>query len=123
MDYKLYTHILPWKYVMKALIVYDSAHGNTEQITKSIGDALASDVRLLRASEVNPSDVESLDLRIVGSLTYGGRPTPPIQYFLKKVPRPAVRAIKVDTFDIRVSMKWVKIFGFAAGKIAGRLKG
>jgi flavodoxin I len=107
---------------MKSLIVYDSAYGNTEKIARSIGDAIVGDVKVLRASEVNPSDVESLDLLIVGSPTYGGRPTPPIQAFLKEVSEPAVKGLKVATFDTRVPAKWVKIFGFAAGKIAGRLK-
>jgi len=107
---------------MKVLIVYDSAYGNTEEIAKSIGDAITGDVKVVRAGEVNPSDVESLDLLIVGSPTYGGRPTPPIQGFLKEVSGPAVKGIKVAAFDTRVSMKWVKILGFAAGKIASRLK-
>jgi flavodoxin I len=107
---------------MKALIVYDSAYGNTEQVARSIGGAVAGDVKVLRVGEVSPSDVESLDLLIVGSPTYGGRPTPPVQGFLKEVSGSAVRGVRVAAFDTRVSAKWVKIFGFAAGKIAGRLK-
>ncbi len=107
---------------MKALVVYDSAYGNTEEIAKSIGNTIVGDVKVVRASEVNPSDVESLDLLIVGSPTYGGRPTPPVQGFLKEVSESAVKGISVAAFDTRVSAKWVKVFGFAAGKIAGRLK-
>ena len=107
---------------MKALVVYDSVYGNTEEIAKSIGDAIAGDVKVLRAGEVNPSDVELLDLLIAGSPTYGGRPTPLIQGFLKEVSGSAVKGVKVAAFDTRFSTKWVKIFGFAAGKIAGHLK-
>jgi len=107
---------------MKALVVYDSVYGNTEEIAKSIGDAIAGDVKVLRAGEVNPSDVELLDLLIAGSPTYGGRPTPLIQGFLKEVSGSAVKGVKVTAFDTRFSTKWVKIFGFAAGKIAGHLK-
>ena len=107
---------------MKALIVYDSAYGNAEKIAKSIGDAIAGNVKVLRVGEVNPSDVESLDLLIVGSPTHGGRPTLPIQGFLKEVSESAVKGIKVAAFDTRLSAKWARIFGCAAGKIADRLE-
>jgi flavodoxin len=107
---------------MKSLVVYDSIYGNTEKIAKSIGDAIADDVKLQRAGEVNPSDMESLDLIIIGSPTYGGRPTPLIQGFLKEVDESIVKGVKVAAFDTRFSAKWVKIFGFASGKIARSLK-
>jgi len=70
---------------MKALIVYDSVYGNTEKIARSIGSAITGDVKVLRAAEVNPSELESVDLLIVGSPTHGGRQTPAIQDFLNKV--------------------------------------
>jgi len=107
---------------MKSLIVYDSAYGNTEKIAKSIGDAIAGDVKVMRAGEVNPSDMESLDLFIVGSPTYGGRPTPAMRDFLNKISKTAISGINVGAFDTRISARWVRIFGYAAGKIAGRLK-
>lgn len=62
---------------MKALIVYDSMYGNTEKIAKSIGGAITGDVKVLRISEVIPSELESLDFLIVGSPTQGGRPPTP----------------------------------------------
>ena len=107
---------------MKALIVYDSAYGNTEEIAKSIGSAITGDVKVLRAGEVNPSDLESIDLLIAGSPTYGGRPTPVVRDFLNKVPKAAINGINVAAFDTRISARWVRIFGYAAGKIAGLLK-
>ena len=60
---------------MKTLIVYDSAYGNTEKIAKAIGDAITGEAKVLRVSEVNPSEFKTFDLLIVGSRTYGGRPT------------------------------------------------
>ena len=108
---------------MKALIVYDSVYGNTGEIAKSIGGAITGDVKVLRAAEVNPSELESVDLLIVGSPTQGGRPTPAIQDFLNKVSEPAIKGINIAAFDTRFSTRWVGIFGYAAGKIAGNLKG
>jgi len=77
---------------VKALIVYDSLHGNTEKIARAIAAALApsADVKVLRAGEANPSELESIDLLIVGSPTQGGRPTPAIQDFLTRVSEPAM---------------------------------
>jgi len=105
---------------MKALIVYDSVYGNTEKIAKSIGGAVTGDVKVLQIGEVNPSELASIDLLVIGSPTHGGRPTPAIQDFINKIP--AVNGINVAAFDTRLSMKLVGIFGYAAGRIADNLK-
>ena len=107
---------------MKALIVYDSIYGNTEKIARAIGGAIIGEVKVLRVDEVNPSELESIDLLIVGSPTQGGRPTPAIQDFLDRVSGP-IRGINVAAFDTRLSTRWVGIFGYAVGKIADNLKG
>jgi len=108
--------------MMKALIVYDSVYGNTEKIAIAIGGAITGEVKVLRAGEAHPSELESIDLLIVGSPTQGGRPTPAIQDFLSKVPESAIRGISVAAFDTRFSTRWVKVFGYAEGKIADSLK-
>lgn len=107
---------------MKTLIVYDSVHGNTEKIARAIGDAISGEVEVLRAGEVVSTDLGALDLLIVGAPTYGGRPTPPVRDFLSRVPVGALEGTSVAAFDTRIPARWVRIFGFAAGKIAGRLK-
>jgi len=107
---------------MKTLVVYDSAYGNTEEIARAIGSAIAGEVKVLSAGEVNPSELESIDLLIAGSPTYGGRPTPPMLDFLKKVGEQAIKGINVAAFDTRIPAKWVTIFGYAAGRIAGNLE-
>ena len=107
---------------MKTLIVYDSVHGNTERIARAIGEAVAGDVKVLRAAQVSASELGALDLLIVGAPTYGGRPTGVIQDFLKTVPASALEGINVAAFDTRLTAKWVRIFSYAAPRIAGRLK-
>lgn len=67
-------------------------------------------------------DSASTDLLIVGSPTHGGRPTPAIQDFLNRVSASAIKDIDVAAFDTRFSTRLVRIFGYAAGKIAGSLK-
>jgi len=109
---------------MKALIVYDSVHGNTEKIARAIAEAItpSCEVKVLRAGEANPSDLASVDLLIVGSPTHGGRPMPGVQDLLTKIPELSLQGINVAAFDTRLPAKLVRVFGYAAGRIAGNLK-
>jgi len=59
---------------------------------------------------------------IVGAPTQGGRPTQPVQNFLAGIPDGVVRRIKVAAFDTRYAGRFVKMFGFAADRIAESLK-
>lgn len=106
---------------MKTCIAYDSVHGNTEKIARAMGDSIGGEVLVVRAGEVKES--ESCDLFIVGGPTHAGRPTPPIGDLLKRIPDGALEGTSVAAFDTRVPKKWVRLFGFAAPKIAGKLKG
>jgi flavodoxin len=108
---------------MKALIIYDSLYGNTENIAKAIGGAISNDVKVLPVGQANPAELKSLDLLILGSPTQGGRVTKPMQAFLDKIPSTSLKGIKVAAFDTRYTSRFVKIFGYAAGRIADNLKG
>ena len=107
---------------MKALIVYDSVYGNTEKIARAIAEAItpSNEVKVLQAGEADPSELTSIDLLIVGSPTHGGRPTPAVQNLLNKVSK--LQGIKVAAFDTRIPTKLVRVFGYAAGRIANNLK-
>ena len=107
---------------MKALVIYDSLYGNTEKIAKAIGGAISSEVKVLPVGQANPAELKSLDLLIVGSPTQGGRATKPIQAFLDKIPGTDLKGINVAAFDTRYASKWVRIFNYAAGRIADNLK-
>ena len=107
---------------MKTLVVYDSVHGNTEKVAKAIGDAIAGEVKVLRSGEVNETDLESLDLFIVGAPTHGGRPMPATRDFLDLIRKSDLDGTSVAAFDTRMTTKWVRIFGYAAPRIAGKLK-
>lgn len=107
---------------MKAVVVYDSLYGNTEKIAKAIGGAVGDEAKVVRAGDVSLSELESVDLLVVGSPTQGGRPTTATQELLKKVSESAVRGVNVAAFDTRVTARWAAIFGYAAGRIAKSLK-
>ncbi len=107
---------------MKTLVVYDSVHGNTEQIARAIGETLGGEAEVLRAEAVDPSQLKTVDLLFVGAPTHGGRPSPAMQSFLEKVQGSALQGIDVVAFDTRLSKRWVRIFGFAAGRIGSALE-
>ena len=104
---------------MKALVIYDSTYGNTEKIAQAIGQALAAEVR--RVGQVNPSDLKAFELVFIGSPTMGGRPTEAIQGLLKAV-GPGFKGANVAAFDTRLTARWVRIFSYAAPRIADSLK-
>ena len=109
---------------MKILIIYDSVYGNTEQIARAIATALndSGKVEILDAREIDNRNLKNVDLLIIGAPTQGGRPTPPIHDFLDKIYRQDIKQTGLAAFDTRLTAKWVKIFGYAADKIADNLK-
>ena len=107
---------------MKTLVVYDSVHGNTEKIARAIGDAVGGDVEVLHAGAADPSALKTVDLLFVGAPTHGGRASPEMQGFLKNVQGSTLEGINVAAFDTRLTARWVRIFGYAAGRIGKTLE-
>jgi flavodoxin len=103
---------------MKVLVVYDSVYGNTQKIAEAIGSAAGSAAEVVRASQVDPERLAAVDLLVVGAPTQGGRPTKPVQDLIAGLPEAAVKGKKFASFDTRYSGRFVKVFGFAADRIA-----
>ena len=108
---------------MKILVVYDSQYGNTEQIAKAIASGLSSsgEVRILKISEVKSTDISGINLLIIGSPTQGSKATPAIQEFLDKLPDNSFKDTKSVAFDTRMTNRIIRMFGYAAPKIAKSL--
>jgi flavodoxin I len=119
---------------MKAMVVYDSAYGNTEKIARAIGDALGTqgEVEVVRAGDAKPDQLAGLALLVVGSPTQKFSPTGATTGFLKGIPKNGLQGVKVAAFDtrfaesdinkVRILAFFVRIFGYAAEPIAGRLQ-
>lgn len=119
---------------MKALVIYDSEFGNTEQVAKTIGSSLGTpeEAQVKRVGEVKMEDLEGIGLIIVGSPTQRFRPTPAMKDFLKRIPPNGLRGIRAAAFDTRLTDEefettrigsfFVGIFGYAAQPIANELK-
>lgn len=118
---------------MKALVVYDSVFGNTEQIARAIGGGLGSapDVQVLRVGEARPEQVTGVDLLVVGSPTRGFRPTPATKDFVAAIAENGLQDVRVAAFDTRIAVEdvnnvllsvLVRLFGYAAAPIAKGLE-
>jgi flavodoxin len=107
---------------MKALVVYDSKWGNTEAIAKAIAAGINKDARVAKVGEPAASDVEGLALLVVGSPVLGGKPSKPMQEYLKTIVQSSTTKMRIATFDTRMKMKFAEKFGFAADRMADQLK-
>jgi flavodoxin I len=107
---------------MKVLIVYDSLYGNTEQIANAVGAAITGEVKVVKVGQADAAEVGSYDMVLIGSPTQGGRHTKPMQEFLGKIPDGALKNKNAAAFDTRLTTKLVKLFGYAANRIADDLK-
>lgn len=105
---------------MRALVVYDSTYGHTEQIAQAIGEAIAGQVS--RVGQVVAADVAEFDVLILGSPTHGGQYTPEIQDLLAALP--PLKGTQVAVFDTRTATIWNRIlpFGYAAPRMARTLE-
>jgi flavodoxin len=116
---------------MKAVIIYDSVYGNTAKIGRAMKDALAAhEVAMIKVGDADMEKVKGADLLIVGSPTHGGRPTPAMKNFLRKIPKNTLRGIRAATFDTGIPKAGqgaflklvISVLGYAAKHIATALK-
>jgi len=108
---------------MNVQVIYDSTYGYTEQVAQAIADALADagSVRLLRANKVQPSDLEGVDLLVVGCPTHKRRPTPAIEAFLHCIATTSLSEVSAAAFDTRYRKPRL-LTGSAAGRLAKSLR-
>jgi flavodoxin len=111
---------------MKALVAYDSAYGNTEQVARAIGSALGpqEDVETLRVGDITPERLSGVSLLVVGCPTQKFSPTGATTRLLKSIPKDGLKGVKVAAFDtrfteaeverVKILAFLVRMFGYAA---------
>ena len=106
---------------MKSLIVYDTRHGNTEQIANAIAEPLGriGEVVVKSAAGVNAEDVGTADFVVVGSPTHAWDMTPESKGLFERISgtRYDKRAAAFDTKLVQRTAEG------AAGKIDRALRG
>jgi flavodoxin len=101
---------------MKALVVYDSVFGNTEQVARAIAAALQTAV--LPVSQVRPENLIGLDVLVIGSPTRGFRPTEGISQLLNALSKTHLVGVGVAAFDTRIDLTTIdsSVFRFIVDK-------
>lgn len=99
---------------MKILVVYDSVFGNTEQIARAIGAALAGEGEVLvqRVTTVTSAHLVGVNLLIVGSPTRGFAATPDLNAWLANLPAGALTGVRAVAFDTRIDASTIGFFLF-----------
>jgi len=106
---------------MKTLVVYDSTFGNTEKIARAVAAAIPGRVKVLKVGTVSDEDLGDADLLVLGSPTVGGRATKPMHDFVARITGGQAAKIRLAAFDTRIAMKFARVFGYAAPRIADAL--
>lgn len=108
--------------LMRALIVFDSAHGNTERIATAVGAALLSHgtVAVQSVAEAPVPDPASFDLLVVGGPTQRHGLSPALAVWLDGLGRRTLNGVPAAAFDTRYRMA-VLLSGSAAGLVGRRL--
>lgn len=83
------------------LVVYDSNYGNTKTVAEAIVKTLEANLK--RADFVTLTDLENVDILIIGSPINGWRPTENIQNLLKKIKDIDFKNKRFATFDTRIN--------------------
>jgi flavodoxin len=118
---------------MRALVLYDSVFGNTEQIARAIVAALEprAEVTLARPAQLPADPFRGLDLLVIGSPTRGFRATEALQALVNGLAPGALKGLRVAAFDTRMDPKEMKNLlgrfvvsrgGFAAPKLIQALQ-
>jgi flavodoxin len=106
---------------MKALIVYDSRFGNTEQLARAMADAIAGECDAVLVKAPSSFDAGGYDLLIVGGPTEAHRMSATLRASLTGLSRDGLKGIPMATFDTRGrAPAWLT--GSAAKGAASRLQ-
>ena len=113
---------MPRSTKVKALIAYDTKWGNTEKVGMAIAAAIGKSAKAVQVGAIDSDQIKNIELLILGSPVIGGRPTKPIQEYLKTINQTSGTKLRIATFDTRMTMKFAQKFGFAAVRMATQLK-
>jgi flavodoxin len=99
---------------MKALVVYDSVYGNTQQIAEAIAQGLGDGATSAPVSALTDVHLVGVDLLVVGCPINSWRPSAGMAKFLATMRVGQLKGVKSAAFDTRLKT----IFhGDAAGKV------
>ncbi len=107
---------------MNTLVVYDSLYGNTEKIAQAITQTLQEfgAARLKPVDQVTVSELQDIDLLVLGCPTQGWHPTPAMLAFLTSNTAMLLNGLDIACFDTRFHLPHF-LTGSAAHSMVGQL--
>ena len=102
---------------MKAIVVYDTKFGNTEQVAKGIAKVLSAD--LIKATEIDPAKLKAYDTFVFGSPTHAWNMSSGMKKVFNKLKDHSFEGKKAAAFDTKFKSRFA---GSAAKKIQSKLK-
>jgi flavodoxin len=109
---------------MNALVVHFSKFGNTQQVAEAIRDRLSAEgtVRVIRLDELAASDLEDLDLLVMGSPTHRMNLPEAVRPVFEGLPKRVLPKTPVAAFDTSYQMSAFLARFTAAKKLARKLR-
>jgi len=107
---------------MKAIVIYDTQFGNTEQIAKTIASSMNEQgisVDCVKVDTVHIDTLTDYDLLAIGGPTHGFGMSSPMKTFMKKLEHVDLKDKKAFAFDTKNRSRF---WGSAAKGIEKRLK-
>jgi flavodoxin len=91
---------------MKTLIVYFSKFGNTKKVAETIAETMtrAGDARAISIDQLTASDLDQVDLVVMGSPTHYQNLPKAVRSVLKTLPRGILVGKSVAAFDTSLKM-------------------
>ena len=108
---------------MRTLIVYFSKFGNTRKVAETIAEAMrqAGDARAVGMDQLAPSDLEAVDLVVVGSPTHAFTVPQAVRAALDALPPGILAGKSVAAFDTTVKL-WPLRYMRASPKLLRQLR-
>ena len=101
---------------MNFLVVYYSKFGNTRLLAKTLAETLTEGldtdpgsqgaVRLLGADELAASDLDGLDLLVMGAPTHKMNLPEDLRPLLERLPAKCLKGVRFAAFDTSYEMSW-----------------
>ncbi len=97
---------------MKVLIIFDTKHGNTQQVADLIADGINSvegnETEVVNVNDFEPNEDKTYDLILIGSPNHVGSHVKSIKKFIKNLPSGNVKASSFAAFDTYMSKDFEK---------------
>jgi len=103
---------------MRVLVLYDTVHGNTEQVANAIADGLGAEVDVKRMANAGPDDLLAAELVVAGCPTHAWNVSASAKAFLARLKGMSFAGKPAATFDTKFRGRFT---GSAARKLAGAL--